>query len=231
MCLKKECISELITQCRNRKKVTQAELASLAGISFRTLQRIEAGEVSPRIEVIFRIFSALKVNASQELLALFQDVPKATPEYSNANIQFLPNPTHGQGAEAKQSCPILNSEWVVEYLKHSLTNDFEHQSTELGYWEWNLTAQKLYWSPQMFTIYSADMGEGAPWDQLKNYIHADDFIKIQEDLAKLANFDIPYENIHRVLMASESYRVYAYAKKFTDLNHHTIIFGIAKRLP
>lgn len=53
-----------IIELRRTKGLTQEELIEKCNISVRTLQRIEAGEVTPRNSTIRLIFEALEINHS-----------------------------------------------------------------------------------------------------------------------------------------------------------------------
>ena len=53
-----------IIELRKTKGLTQEELIDKCNISVRTLQRIEAGEVTPRYSTIRLIFEALEINDS-----------------------------------------------------------------------------------------------------------------------------------------------------------------------
>ncbi len=64
-------MANLISQLRKDSGLNQLEFAKLCRVSFRTLQRIEAGEISPRIELLFRILKALNVQPNPFFLKLF----------------------------------------------------------------------------------------------------------------------------------------------------------------
>lgn len=57
-------LGKRIIELRRTKGLTQEELIDKCNISVRTLQRIEAGEVTPRISTIRLIFEALEINHS-----------------------------------------------------------------------------------------------------------------------------------------------------------------------
>ena len=56
-----------IKALREAKKLTQAELADLAGIKVNYFAMIERGEVNFTFDKIYRIIKALKIKASQVL--------------------------------------------------------------------------------------------------------------------------------------------------------------------
>jgi HTH-type transcriptional repressor of puuD len=52
-------VSELIAQTRKRHGLSQRELAERAGTDQAAVSRIERGEVSPRVETVARLFTAM----------------------------------------------------------------------------------------------------------------------------------------------------------------------------
>lgn len=52
-------LGKKITDLRKQKGLTQEELVELCNINVRTIQRIEAGEVTPRSYTLKTIFAAL----------------------------------------------------------------------------------------------------------------------------------------------------------------------------
>jgi len=79
-------LGKIITNLRNEKGLTQEELVDKCNISVRTIQRIEAGEVTPRSFTIKTILAALDYNL-ENIKALFPNEEK-----SNWNVsknQFL----------------------------------------------------------------------------------------------------------------------------------------------
>jgi uncharacterized Tic20 family protein len=63
----KTAIAKKIIHCRKLKGITQETLADATGLNVRTIQRIEAGEVDPRLYTLKSIADALGVNIEQLL--------------------------------------------------------------------------------------------------------------------------------------------------------------------
>lgn len=55
--------NSIIIEARNRKNLTQQELSELSGISLRTIQRLEKGDVIPRPHTIRKIEEILEINS------------------------------------------------------------------------------------------------------------------------------------------------------------------------
>ena len=64
-------LGKKIAELRKAKGLTQEELVEKCNLNVRTLQRIEAGEVSPRSYTIRVIFSALDYNIYDSSEKLF----------------------------------------------------------------------------------------------------------------------------------------------------------------
>jgi transcriptional regulator with XRE-family HTH domain len=63
-------ISAFIMKARKKSNLTQSELAMKCKISFRTMQRIEHGIVSPRLDVFMKIIDNTNAGADDLLVLL-----------------------------------------------------------------------------------------------------------------------------------------------------------------
>ena len=64
----KESIGELIQRRRKSRKITQEDLAEIAGISARTLRDIEKGTANPELETLLKIFEVLGLGMKVEVI-------------------------------------------------------------------------------------------------------------------------------------------------------------------
>jgi len=76
----KQQLAKLIRDARAAKGYTQQELSDLAGISLRSVQRIENGEVAPRAYTLNILVEKLDIPRPQPL-----STPTATPTPQNAS--------------------------------------------------------------------------------------------------------------------------------------------------
>lgn len=74
-------MATFISGLRKKADLTQSELAERSGISFRTMQRIEAGEVSPRMDLFCRIIQSTSAEITSDLLDLFK--PDTSADHSS----------------------------------------------------------------------------------------------------------------------------------------------------
>ena len=65
-----EIVGKQICKLRKQLKLTQASLASIAGMEESALQRIEAGRTNPTIKTLYKVSKALNV----EIKDLFENL-------------------------------------------------------------------------------------------------------------------------------------------------------------
>lgn len=81
-------LGKILTNLRNEKGLTQEELVEKCNISVRTIQRIEAGEVTPRSYTIKTILAALDQDL-ETIKGVFAPEEPAAFTASKSNFQFL----------------------------------------------------------------------------------------------------------------------------------------------
>ena len=69
--MKQPDLGKKISELRKQKGFTQEELVEKCNINVRTIQRIEAGDVTPRSFTVKTILEALGINASEFLKVAF----------------------------------------------------------------------------------------------------------------------------------------------------------------
>ncbi len=90
-------IGDRIRECRERKKLTQTELAELAHISVRSLSDIENGKVSPKCENVVNISKALNEPLADLVIGItdrkgnsfFNGVIESIVDFTDEDLQCL----------------------------------------------------------------------------------------------------------------------------------------------
>lgn len=78
-------LGKKISELRKSKGLTQKELVVMCNLSIRTLQRIESGEVTPRIHTVKAIFTALDYN----IYEIVQSEEKGIQEELKSKLSWL----------------------------------------------------------------------------------------------------------------------------------------------
>lgn len=81
----------------------------------------------------------------------------------------------------------------------------------------------------MLEIYGFSAGESFTHESFYKRIHPDDVIKIKSDLEKLIQFNVIYNNTHRIYVDGKEFLVSGAASKFTNKEQQIIVFGVAER--
>lgn len=77
-------ISQNIRSCRERKGMTQEELALKIRVGTQTIERYENGEQTPNMQTIFKLSTVLDVPASEFLGSFYEENPSEWPEDSSS---------------------------------------------------------------------------------------------------------------------------------------------------
>lgn len=77
-------ISQNIRSCRERKGMTQEELALKIRVGTQTIERYENGEQTPNMQTIFKLSTVLDVPASEFLGSFYEEKPSGWPEDSSS---------------------------------------------------------------------------------------------------------------------------------------------------
>lgn len=93
--MKNKELAQKIKGLRNRKGFSQEELAEKAGLSLRTIQRIENGETEPRGDSLKRIASAFDVSSDEILDWAVQEDKRFLASLNLSSLSFIIFPILG----------------------------------------------------------------------------------------------------------------------------------------
>jgi len=128
-------LGKKIAELRQLKGLTQEELVNECNINVRTLQRIEAGEVTPRNYTIKRIFEVLDYdyfNATKELSGINgnETTNQGFTRFYNYTINFLK--TNPMKKAVIITIPIV---LIIIYAFYITFSEKDLQSKMIGTWE------------------------------------------------------------------------------------------------
>lgn len=215
---------DILRQERTRLGMSQEDVARAVKISLRNYQRIESAEVSPRLDVLFRIIKVIGIDARKVLLDAFHgglrdQVPESIEKLEREGWR-----------DASRTKPMLIDNIEIEGLKKALTNEYERGHEDVGYWEWNIDTKEFYWSTQMFHVYKMDPTEDFNHAAFIATLDPEDVKAMNMSIENLVEKDIPYTTVHKVTTDGEIFRVRALARLYRNQAGHRIIFGIAERV-
>ena len=70
----------------------------------------------------------------------------------------------------------------------------------VGSWEWDITADRVWWSDEMYRIYGLDEASlPASFQSFLEYIHPDDVTKVQQEVGAAIDSRLPWTFEHRIV--------------------------------
>ncbi len=112
----------------------------------------------------------------------------------------------------------------LELYKHQMRLAHAHKVARLGYWDWDIRKNYLYWSEEVFNIFSVEENEFS--NNRKAFLtraHPDDLPKIRRAIAKSIETGIAYSVEHRVVQPNgEILVVHLHAELMKDDNGKVI---------
>jgi transcriptional regulator with XRE-family HTH domain len=208
-------LSRLIKEARKKIKLTQVQTAKLAGLDNRTYQRVENAENSVKLQSIIDISKVLGTNFLQKYTA-------SLTADDNQNLDSIDNSTPINWISENKELPLVIKPNEIEGMKKYFYSRPDIETNTIGYWEWNLTKEEIFWSKEMYDIY------GTTPELLKNQIHKDDIEKIESEMEQLIKYGVPYDNTHQVNKNKTKITVRGQSRKFTSNSGDLVIFGIAE---
>ncbi|MCC4770748.1 PAS domain S-box protein [Methanosarcina sp. DH2] len=122
-------------------------------------------------------------------------------------------------AEAKSKETLDNLEKLVEERTAELKTAYKllkenekglaeaQKMAHMGNWEWDIAADKAYWSEEMYRIFGRDPKKGAPpYNEYLSYIHPDDRDYFDNATKKAVN-GRPYSIEYRIALANGEERI------------------------
>jgi PAS domain S-box-containing protein len=75
---------------------------------------------------------------------------------------------------------------------------------QLGYWEWDLRVDDVYWSDELYNMLGVEPGAVEPcWDSFREFVHPDDIEKIDHIVEATVERQNPYNIVHRIRRRSD----------------------------
>ena len=214
-------IKELRAEC----KLTQAEVAQSIGVSFRTYQRMEAGESSLAIDHLHKILELLKPNSEALIEKYFSHSVVENRECENFLLNLLSNenkicsnPVSGR--------PHFEIEMIKEL--YSRVGNLGNQKN-VGYWEWNLCLKEMYWSEEMFHIHGFEPSSQVPLSFLKENLACASWDSIENKFKRLAVKSIPFFGQYLIKkLNGDEIHIEVTARRYHKDIHNIILFGIVE---
>ncbi|MBU2539397.1 MAG: PAS domain-containing protein, partial [Proteobacteria bacterium] len=102
------------------------------------------------------------------------------------------------------------------------------QIAHLGYWDWHIQENTLFWSDQVYRIFDLPPTMPSPtYDDFLGYVHPDDRARVEEAVEQSFTTNKPYNIVHRIVGRDNTHRVVHEQGEvsFDDVGRPTRMFG------
>lgn len=149
-----------------------------------------------------------RLNVPILMLTGLDDLESVEKSFDCGATDFVIKPVNLPIFKQRVRYGLKTRETDLELYKHQLRLAYAHKVARLGYWDWDIENDHLYWSDEVYTIFSVSPGQFETNHQaFQAKIHADDRKKINFAIDQSLRYGIPYSVEHRVIQADDQLQV------------------------
>ena len=129
--------------------------------------------------------------------------------YAKAGHPFCPTEQRFLETVANSLALLIERQQGANRLQVSEANLAKAQQiAQLGYWDWHIPENTLFWSDEVYRIFGLTPTEiPSTYDNFLRYVHIDDHAKVQEAVDRSLSSRAPYSIDHRIVRQGGALRV------------------------
>ncbi|MCF6204874.1 MAG: EAL domain-containing protein [Methylococcaceae bacterium] len=148
-----------------------------------------------------------KLNVPIIMLTALDDIESVEKSFDAGATDFVVKPVNLPIFKQRVRHGLKTHETDVALFNHQLRLVHAHKVARLGYWDWDLKNNHLYWSDEVFNIYglSSEVKE-INYERFLDKVYEDDQDKIDYATRKSLSDGEPYSIEHRVLLPNGEFK-------------------------
>lgn len=218
-----EILAGLVKKARLSSGLTQQQVAEKSNVGFRSYQRIENAELSPKLETLVKITKTLGVEFLVNYTKYLEDNDQSSCDYPH-DSRF------SEWINESSELPLAIKSDEVEEVKRLFIGNVDDSLKSVGYWEWNVSTSKFFWSEEMYNVYGMAVKADFSTEEFQKKLNKKDVESIENDMNALISQGVPYLNIHHVKINENLVKIKAEARRYKNNADELIVFGIARQL-
>lgn len=148
-----------------------------------------------------------KLNVPIIMLTALDDIESVEKSFNAGATDFVVKPVNLPIFKQRVRHGLKTHETDVELFNHQLRLVHAHKVARLGYWDWDIKNNHLYWSDEVFNIYGmSSVVKEIDYEQFLGIVYEDDQDKIDYATRKSLNQGEPYSIEHRILLPDGEFK-------------------------
>lgn len=142
------------------------------------------------------------------MLTGLDDIESIEKSFDAGATDFIVKPVNLAIFKQRVRYSLKSRETDLELYKHQLRQAHAHKVARLGYWDWDIETNHLYWSDEVYNLFSVSPGEFKNnHEAFLARVHNDDLNKIRDATRHALKYSQPYSVEHRVIRPDNEFQV------------------------
>ena len=142
------------------------------------------------------------------MLTGLDDIESIEKSFSAGATDFIVKPINPAIFQQRVHHGLKTRETDIELYKQQLRQSHAYKVAKMGYWDWDLESGKMYWSDEVYTMFSISPGEFSNnREALRARTTVDAYSKIKSAAEASIKNGVPYSIEHQVNRPDQQFQV------------------------
>ncbi len=142
------------------------------------------------------------------MLTGLDDIESVEKSFDAGATDFIVKPVNFPIFKQRVRNGLKNCKTDIELYRHQLRLAHAHKVAQLGYWEWDVETDALFWSDEVYDLLSVMPGEFENNHQaFRNRTRADDYEKIKQAVSQTLKHNTPYSAEYQVSRPDQKFQI------------------------
>ena len=142
------------------------------------------------------------------MLTGLDDIDSIEKSFDAGATDFIVKPVNLAIFKQRVRYGLKSRETDLELYRHQLRQAHAHKVARMGYWDWDIETNQLYWSDEVYDLLSVSQDEFRDnHEAFLARVHHDDLNKIRQATRQSLKYSQPYSVEHRVIRPDNEFQV------------------------
>jgi diguanylate cyclase (GGDEF)-like protein/PAS domain S-box-containing protein len=142
------------------------------------------------------------------MLTGLDDIESVEKSFEAGATDFIVKPVNLPIFKQRIRNGLKNRETDLELYQHQLRQAHAHKVAQLGYWDWDVESNALYWSDEVYNLLSVLPGEFINnHEAFKSRTHPEDLEKIRQAVRQSLKQNTPYSVEYKVNRPDQKFQI------------------------